>query len=102
MRKIRLGSLIALGLLLLYGALVAGCLWLENANEISNQRHIFLFLEICAGVLSFPLVLLVILLDPQYGAAVVMFILAAVANCYLWGYCIAWIIKRVRRLQAPG
>jgi hypothetical protein len=101
MRKIPLGSLIALGLFVLFGALTAGGLWLERAHEISNHWYIFLCLEICAGVLSFPLVLLVILVDPQYEVGVVIFILAAVANCYMWGYCIAWIIRR-RRFEAQG
>jgi hypothetical protein len=102
MRKIRLGSLIALGLLFLYAALAAGGLSLERVNAISSHRHLFLFLEICAGVLSFPLVMLVILLDPQYEVGLVMFILAAVANCYLWGYCIARLIRQVRRFQSQG
>ncbi len=102
MSKIRLGSRIALGLLLLFGALIASGLWLERAGEIPNHRHAFLFLEICAGVLSFPLVMLVMLLDPQYEAGLVMFILAVVANCYLWGYGIEWIIRRVQRSQTQG
>jgi hypothetical protein len=96
MRKISLGSLIALGHLLLFGVLVACGLWLERAHEISNHWHVFLFLETCAGVFSFPLVMLVMLLDPQYEVGLAMFILAAVANSYLWGYCIAWVIRRLR------
>jgi hypothetical protein len=95
-----LGSWIALGLFLLYIALVAGGLSLEKTHEISNRQYLMFFMEIGAGVLSFPLVMLVMLLDPQYEVGLAMFILAAVANCYLQGYCIAWIIQRKRRLQA--
>ena len=47
-------------------------------------------------VLSFPLVLLVLALDPQYEAAVVMFVLAAVVNCYLWGYGTEWVVRHCR------
>ena len=95
MPKLRLGSRIALGLLAFYAAIVASGLWLERAHWPYGFLHSTL--EILGGVLSFPLVLLVLLLDPQYEAGVVMFTVAAVANCYLWGYCVEWIIRRTRR-----
>lgn len=87
--------MVALGLLAFYAILVASGLWLERAHWPYGHLHVIL--EILGGVLSFPLVHLVLLLDPQYEAGAVMFIVATVANCYLWGYCIEWIIKRLRR-----
>jgi hypothetical protein len=95
MSGMRPGSWIAFGLLAFYATIVASGLWLEQTDWPYGPLHAIL--EIVGGVLSFPLVLLVLLLDPQYEAGLVMFIVAAVANCYLWGYCIEWIIRRTRR-----
>jgi hypothetical protein len=53
-------------------------------------------------VLSFPLVTLVILLYPQYGAAVVMYISALVLNCYLWGYGIEWLVHHAGSTDVIG
>ncbi len=90
----RLGSRIALGLLAIYAAIVASGLWLERAHWSYGPLHAIL--EILGSVLSSPLVLLTLSLDPQGEAGLVAFLVAAVANCYLWGYCIEWITKRLR------
>lgn len=85
----RLRSLIALGLLVVFVSVFASLG--TAASPLLSLLHI------CFLVLAFPLVLLVLLLVPQVGPGIVMFIVAAVANCYLWGYCIERIVKRLRR-----
>jgi hypothetical protein len=84
-----------LGLLIFWAAMVAGRLWLDQAPWPHGPWHTLV--EICSGVLSFPFVALVMLLDPQYEAGLMMFIVAVVGNCYLWGYCIEWSIRGLGR-----
>ncbi len=95
LRKIRLGSWIALGVFILYAAVVGGGLCLDRVHCPYGPSR--MLLETFGYVLSFPIVLLDLAIDPEGTIGLVMFILAAVANCYLWGYCIEWIIGRRRR-----
>ena len=90
----RLESLIALGLLLLFTILIAITVWFDASLGPWEG-----LIQLCLTLLSFPLGMMMMLAEPQYEPGLVFVILAMVANCYLWGYCIAWIVRRIRRSQ---
>ncbi len=99
MHKPRLASVIALAVLIAYTGLSALGLWIEKDQTIAPQ---WIPLLNCLGfVLAFPLVLLVLAIEPQEVAGIVCYITAIVLNSYLWGYSIAWVVKRIPRGQPP-
>jgi hypothetical protein len=98
MRRPQLGSVIALGMLVTYIGLTALGLWLET--DQTNVRQWLPMVNCLAYVLAFPLVQLVMSWGPlyeAYEAGAVLFVIAVVANSYLWGYSIAWAVKWICR-----
>ena len=58
--------------------------------------------QLCGVLLSLPLALPCVLpsLGPRAPAEVVFDILAIAVNCPIWGYGLAWILKRFRRMAS--